>query len=69
MAGQTAQKPIDAKTEPGETTIRRVVVGPVAVLPLKSGGERYVYKGALVGPEFTDEGVAHAIAASLVADE
>jgi hypothetical protein len=25
------------------------VIGPVAVLPLKSGGERYVYRGSPVG--------------------
>lgn len=45
-----------------------VVVGPVAVLPLKAGGERYVYRSAAVQPvePFTEAGVAHAVAAGLV---
>ncbi|GGH34197.1 hypothetical protein [Microbacterium album] len=42
------------------------VIGPVAVLPLKSGGERYVYRGAPVGDEFTEEGVKHAQSVGLV---
>ena len=42
------------------------VIGPVAVLPLKSGGERYVYRGAPVGDEFTEEGVKHAKSVGLV---
>lgn len=44
------------------------VVGPVAVLPLKSGGERYVYRGTPVGDEFTDEGIEHAKSVGLVAE-
>ena len=42
------------------------VIGPVAVLPLKSGGERYVYRGTSVGDEFTEEGVKHAKSIGLV---
>ena len=42
------------------------VIGPVAVLPLKSGGERYVYRGTPIGEEFTDEGVKHAESVGLV---
>lgn len=42
------------------------VLGPVAVLPLKAGGERYVYRGAPVGDDFTDEGIAHAKSVGLV---
>lgn len=42
------------------------VLGPVAVLALKSGGERYVYCGAPVGDEFTDEAIAHAKSIGLV---
>ncbi|WP_025105349.1 hypothetical protein [Microbacterium paraoxydans] len=42
------------------------VIGPVAVLPLKAGGERYVYRGTPVGEEFTAEGVKHAKAVGLV---
>ena len=42
------------------------VIGPVAVLPLKAGGERYVYRGTPVGDEFTKEGVKHAQAVGLV---
>jgi hypothetical protein len=42
------------------------VIGPVAVLPLKAGGERYVYRGTPVGDEFTDEGIKHAKAVGLV---
>jgi len=43
-----------------------VVLGPVAVIPLVSGGERYVYRGAPVGDEFTKEGVKHAQSVGLV---
>lgn len=42
------------------------VIGPVAVLPLKAGGERYVYRGTPVGEEFTTDGVKHAKAVGLV---
>ncbi len=42
------------------------VIAPVAVLPLKSGGERYVYRGSPVGDEFTDEGIAHAKSVGLI---
>ncbi|MEX8031685.1 hypothetical protein AB6V29_01470 [Microbacterium sp. 20-116] len=43
------------------------VIGPVAVLPLKSGGERYVYRGTPVNTkEFTSEGIEHAKAIGLV---
>lgn len=42
------------------------VVGPVAVLPLKSGGERYVYRGTPITDEFTKEGVEHAKSIGLV---
>lgn len=42
------------------------VIGPVAVLPLKAGGERYVYRGTPVGDDFTAEGIKHAQAVGLV---
>ncbi|VXB32944.1 hypothetical protein [Pseudoclavibacter sp. 8L] len=42
------------------------VIGPVAVLPLVAGGERYVYRGTPVGEGFTAEGVAHAVSVGLV---
>lgn len=42
------------------------VIGPVAVLPLKAGGERYVYRGTPVGEDFTTEGIKHAKAVGLV---
>lgn len=42
------------------------VIGPVAVLPLKSGGERYVYRGTAISDEFTDEGIKHAKSVGLV---
>ncbi|MDN3309566.1 hypothetical protein QWJ90_01340 [Microbacterium oryzae] len=42
------------------------VIGPVAVLPLKSGGERYVYRGTPVGDDYTAEGVKHAQSVGLV---
>lgn len=42
------------------------VIGPVAVLPLKAGGERYVYRGTPIGDEFTKEGVEHAKSVGLV---
>lgn len=42
------------------------VIGPVAVLPLKSGGERYVYRGTVISDEFTDEGIKHAKSVGLV---
>lgn len=42
------------------------VIGPVAVLPLKTGGERYVYRGTPIGDEFTKEGVDHAKSVGLV---
>ena len=42
------------------------VIGPVAVLPLKTGGERYVYRGTPVGDEFTADGIEHAKAVGLV---
>lgn len=45
------------------------VIGPVAVLPLKSGGERYVYRGTPVNTEeFTAEGITHAKAVGLVGE-
>lgn len=42
------------------------VIGPVVVLPLKSGGERYVYRGTPISDEFTAEGVKHAQSVGLV---
>ena len=43
------------------------VIGPVAVLPLKAGGERYVYRGAPVDEDtFTEAGIKHATAIGLV---
>ncbi|WP_394254712.1 hypothetical protein [Pseudoclavibacter helvolus] len=42
------------------------VIGPVAVLPLAAGGERYVYRGSPVGAEFTEAGIAHAKSVGLV---
>lgn len=54
-ANQAASKPAQLE-----------VIGPVAVLPLVAGGERYVYRGTPVGDEFTQEGVKHAQAVGLV---
>ncbi len=71
MAGQTAaqkaaeEKAAEQSTKP-DMAPTRVVSGPVAVLPLKSGGERYVFRGAPVGDEFTEDGVQHAISVGLV---
>lgn len=42
------------------------VIGPVAVLPLKVGGERYVYRGTPITDDFTKEGVEHAKSVGLV---
>ncbi|MBN9176116.1 MAG: hypothetical protein J0I43_01925 [Microbacterium sp.] len=42
------------------------VIGPVAVLPLKAGGERYVYRGTPITDDFTAEGVEHAKSVGLV---
>ncbi len=42
------------------------VIGPVAVLPLKAGGERYVYRGTPITDDFTKEGVEHAKSVGLV---
>lgn len=42
------------------------VTAPVAVLPLKAGGERYVYRGGAVGDEYTKEGVEHARSVGLI---
>ena len=50
--------------EKAATTLQ--VIGPVAVLPLKAGGERYVYRGTPVGDEFTPEGIKHAQTVGLV---
>jgi hypothetical protein len=57
-----------AKDKPATATRASglVVVGPVAVLPLKSGGERYVYRGTPIGDDFTKEGVEHAQSVGLV---
>ena len=69
-AGEAAQAAADAEAARAEAAAQAAealqVIGPVAVLPLKSGGERYVYRGAPVGDEFTDEGIAHAQAIGLV---
>lgn len=43
------------------------VIGPVAVLPLVGGGERYVYKDGIVPVEtVVDESVQHLVDAGLV---
>ncbi|WP_288870856.1 hypothetical protein [uncultured Microbacterium sp.] len=76
MAGQNAQQSAEQKAA-AEAEAERVaaaeaaadtlqVIGPVAVLPLKTGGERYVYRGTPVGEEFTADGVKHAKAVGLV---
>ena len=51
---------------PGDDEPQLVVIGPVAVLPLVTGGERYVYRGAPAGDEYTEEGIKHAQAVGLV---
>ena len=69
-AAEAAQAAADAEAARAEAAEQAAdalqVIGPVAVLPLKSGGERYVYRGAPVGDEFTDEGIAHAQSIGLV---
>jgi hypothetical protein len=63
-AAATAEAERVAAAEKAANTLQ--VIGPVAVLPLKSGGERYVYRGTPIGDEFTDEGVKHAKSVGLV---
>lgn len=53
-----------AAAEKAASTLQ--VIGPVAVLPLKSGGERYVYRGTRITDDFTKEGVEHAKSVGLV---
>lgn len=53
-----------AAAEKAASTLQ--VIGPVAVLPLKSGGERYVYRGTPITDDFTKEGVEHAKSVGLV---
>lgn len=76
MAGQNAPQSGEQKAA-AEAEAERVaaaeaaadtlqVIGPVAVLPLKAGGERYVYRGTPVGDEFTTDGIKHAKAVGLV---
>ena len=70
LRGPAGETPVQQVLAPAEAAAQAAdalqVIGPVAVLPLKSGGERYVYRGAPVGDEFTDEGIAHAQAIGLV---
>lgn len=76
-AAKPAEQPADVKATEAQTAAAKpaksapvkpslVVLGPVAVLPLVGGGERYVYRGAPVGDEYTKEGVKHAQAVGLV---
>lgn len=59
--GDTGKPATPARKAPGQ-----VVIGPVAVLPLVAGGERYVYRGAPITDEFTKDGVKHAVSVGLV---
>lgn len=43
-----------------------IVTGPAVVLPVDDGGERYLYKGAVVGAGFTEAGIKHALGLKLV---
>jgi hypothetical protein len=45
-----------------------VVTGPAVVLGLEAGGERYLYRDALIGDGFTEESVKRAIANGLVSE-
>lgn len=63
-AAQEAEAERVAAADAAADTLQ--VIGPVAVLPLQSGGERYVYRGTPVGDEFTTEGIKHAKAVGLV---
>ena len=66
-AEKSAAEAEKARIEAAEAAAESLqVIGPVAVLPLKSGGERYVYRGTPVGKEFTEEGVKHAQSVGLV---
>lgn len=69
-AAKAAQAAADAEAERAAAAEKAAntlqVIGPVAVLPLKSGGERYVYRGTPVGDEFTAEGIKHAQSVGLV---
>jgi len=64
QAAAAAEAERVAAAEKAANTLQ--VIGPVAVLPLKSGGERYVYRGTPIGDEFTAEGVKHAQSVGLV---
>ena len=45
------------------------VVGAVAVIRLKDGGDRYLYRGAIVDPEgFDEKSIAHVTGLGLVAE-
>lgn len=64
-AAKKAAEPQSAEEKAAAEQLQ--VIGPVAVLPLKSGGERYAYRGAPVSSdEYTDEGIEHAKAIGLV---
>jgi hypothetical protein len=69
-AAKAAQAAADAEADrlkaAEKAAEERQVIGPVAVLPLKSGGERYVYRGTPVGDEYTAEGIKHAESVGLV---
>lgn len=65
-AAKTAEQKAAADKPSTPKTSGLIVLGPVAVLPLESGGERYVYRGTPVGDEFTKEGVKHAQSVGLV---
>lgn len=64
QAAAAAEAERVAAAEKAATTLQ--VIGPVAVLPLKAGGERYVYRGTPVGDEFTADGIKHAKSVGLV---
>lgn len=69
-ADKSAQDAADAEAarvaEAEKAACALQVIGPVAVLPLKAGGERYVYRGAPITDDFTEEGVEHAKSVGLV---
>lgn len=50
------------------SAINRTVKGPAVVLQLKGGGERYLYRGAIVGDAYLASSVQHAVTLGLVSE-
>ena len=64
-----AQTP-PVETKPAETKPRQskgyVVTGAAVVLPIEGGSERYLYRGALIGTGYTEDGIKHALSVGLI---